>query len=332
MTMATVDLPLRQLRRALWRDSALSTDYLVLSAAACAIASFGLLSNSAAVIIGAMVIAPLMLPLRSLSLAILLGERLLLLRSLLSLAAGSLLGLGLAFAIGWVAGIPDFGSEVEARTGPTLLDLGVAIAAGGISAFAKLRPRIADTLPGTAIAVALMPPLCVIGITLSQGHWQEAGGALLLYGTNLLGITSAGLVVFRLVGVAPGRHLLRQPAGWLTLGMTLLLVIPLGLSFLRLVQQAQLERLLQRVVQRETITIGQRARLYGLKLDWNASPPLATLDLGAVEPPSPAQIQDVEALVARRIGRPMRLKINWLPIRTLEGGALQQPSGQRPQP
>lgn len=323
--MASVDLPLRQLRRALWRDSALGADYLVLSAAACAIASFGLLSNSAAVIIGAMVIAPLMLPLRSLSLAILLGERRLLLRSLLSLGAGSLVGLGLAFAIGWGAGIPDFGSEVLARTGPTLLDLGVAIAAGGISAFAKLRPRIADTLPGTAIAVALMPPLCVIGITLSQGQWQEAGGALLLYGTNLLGITSAGMLVFRLAGVAPGRHLLRQPAGWLTLGMTLLLVIPLGLSFLRLVQQAQLQRLLQRVVQRETITIGQRAQLYRVKLDWNASPPLATLDLGAEEPPSSVQIRDVEALVSRRLGQPMQLKINWLPIRTLDGQSPSRP-------
>jgi uncharacterized hydrophobic protein (TIGR00271 family) len=330
--MALVDLPLRQLRRALWRDSALGADYLVLSAAACAIASFGLLSNSAAVIIGAMVIAPLMLPLRSLSLAILLGEQRLLLRSLLSLGAGSLVGLGLAFAIGWVAGIPDFGSEVLARTGPTLLDLGVAIAAGGISAFAKLRPRIADTLPGTAIAVALMPPLCVIGITLSQGQWQEAGGALLLYGTNLLGITSAGMLVFRLAGVAPGRHLLRQPAGWLTLGMTLLLVLPLGLSFLRLVQQAQLQRLLQRVVQRETITIGQRARLYGLKLDWNTSPPLATLDLGAEEPPTAAQIREVEALVSRRLGQPMKLSINWLPIRTLGSDAVQPFLGPAPKP
>lgn len=72
---------------------------------------------------------------------------------------------------------PAYGSEVLARSKPNLLDLGVAVAAGGISGFAKVQPKISATLVGTAIAVALMPLVCVIGLGLSQADWSLSLGA-----------------------------------------------------------------------------------------------------------------------------------------------------------
>lgn len=86
--------------------------------------------------------------------------------------------------------------EVLARSEPTLLDLGIAIAAGGISGYAKVEPKVSSSLAGTAIAVALMPPVCVIGLGLSQADWSLSLGATLLYLTNLLGITLSCMLVF----------------------------------------------------------------------------------------------------------------------------------------
>ncbi|MBW4595831.1 MAG: DUF389 domain-containing protein [Brasilonema angustatum HA4187-MV1] len=80
----------------------------------------------------------------------------------------TLVAVVLAWLIGSLVGLPEFGSEVVARCQPTLLDLGIAIAAGAISGYAKVQPKISSSLAGTAIAVALMPPICVIGFGLSQ--------------------------------------------------------------------------------------------------------------------------------------------------------------------
>ncbi|MGQ9872893.1 DUF389 domain-containing protein [Leptodesmis sp.] len=144
----------------------------------CAIATFGLLANSAAVIIGAMIIAPLMLlPVRGIAFGALEGDVALLRRGITSIMVGTMLALGLACGLGRLVGISNFGTEVLARGEPTLLDLGVAVVAGGISGYAKVQPKISGSLAGTAIAVALMPPICVIGLGISQADWSLSWGA-----------------------------------------------------------------------------------------------------------------------------------------------------------
>uniref|UniRef100_A0ACD5GZV3 DUF389 domain-containing protein n=1 Tax=Desertifilum tharense IPPAS B-1220 TaxID=1781255 RepID=A0ACD5GZV3_9CYAN len=163
------------------------------------------------VIIGAMVIAPLMLPLRAVAFAALEGDFLLFRKGFVSVVVGTAIAVFLSAMVGLLVGIPEFGSEVLSRTQPTLVDLGIAVAAGGVSGFAKLRPEINDAVAGTAIAVALMPPICVVGLTLSQGSWTFGSGAFLLYLTNLLGIVLACMLVFILSGYTkvqscPGGH------------------------------------------------------------------------------------------------------------------------------
>jgi uncharacterized hydrophobic protein (TIGR00271 family) len=183
--------PPEKLRQELLDDSTLNLNFLVLVVTSCIIATLGLLTNSAGVIIGAMIIAPLMNPLRGLAFGALIADRVLLRGSLLTLAVGIVLSIFTSGLIGGLFQIPSlsFGSEILARTQPTLADLGVALAAGGVSGFAKIRPKVSDVLAGTAIAVALMPPLCVVGISLSQKSLPYSSGSFLLFLTNLLGIT-----------------------------------------------------------------------------------------------------------------------------------------------
>ncbi len=189
-------IPILQLRESLIRDSKLTQSYLVLIISSCLIATFGLVINSSAVIIGAMIIAPLMLPLRGLSFAALEGDLTLLRSSFTAIALGSIIAVGTSCLVGLAINLPSVGSEVASRTQPNMIDLLIALVAGGISGYAKIRPAIGDAIPGTAIAVALMPPLCVVGLTLSQAEWQLAQGATLLYLTNLIGISFACLIVY----------------------------------------------------------------------------------------------------------------------------------------
>lgn len=103
-------------------------------------------------------------------------------------------------SLGLFTRLPTFGSKILARSEPTLLDLGIAIAAGSISGYAKVEPKISGSLAGTAIAVALMPPVCVIGLGLSQANFSLSFGATLLYLTNLLGITLSCMLTFLIAG------------------------------------------------------------------------------------------------------------------------------------
>ena len=210
------------------RDAELNEVFLVLSVGASLIATLGLLANSAAVVIGAMVVAPWITPLRAAAFAILLGEVRLLGRSLRTLLVGVATTTLLSLILGWVAGLPQFGTEVLSRTEPNLLDLGIALVAGGLATYAKLRSDAVSSMAGTAIAVALVPPVCVMGLLLSHEQWSAASGAGLLFTTNLLGILTGGLVLMAWKD-RQFRYVLRRShlsaASFLLTG---LLLIPLG--------------------------------------------------------------------------------------------------------
>ena len=121
-------------------DARLDADFLVLTLSASLIVSFGLLADSAGVVIGAMVIAPWILPLRSMSFGML-HDPSLVGRSLLTLAAGFAITVSLSALVGAGVGMPVFGAEVAARTSPNLLDLGIALVAGAAAVYAKIRSR-----------------------------------------------------------------------------------------------------------------------------------------------------------------------------------------------
>lgn len=300
----TAQMPVQQLQEELLEESRLAAGYLILIIGSCAIATFGLLSNSTAVIIGAMIIAPLMLPIRGLAFGALEGNLLLFRRGLVSVAVGTLLAVGLAWALGRMVGLTSFGSEVLSRSQPTLLDLGIAVAAGGISGYAKVQPKVSGSLAGTAIAVALMPPICVIGLGLSQGNSGLSLGAILLYLTNLLGITLSCMLTYLLAGYTPLRKA-RRALGW-TIGLTAILLVPLGFSFAQLIRQSQLESSLEAALVNRTITF-QRIDLLGIDTNWVSNPPEVRLNVRSQEPITPRQVQLLETFLENETGQPFTL-------------------------
>lgn len=235
-------------------DAVPRSSFYVLVLLSTAIASYGLLANSTAVVIGAMLIAPLMGPIYGIALGLLREDRRLFFAAVLSEAIGIVLAVGLALIIGSLPLRPDFGSEILVRTKPNLYDLVVAIVAGVAGAYARSSERISPTLPGVAIATALVPPLAVCGLCLSDARWDAAFGSFLLFITNLLAIEIAAAVVFALAGLTlmpatDGRTI----AGLLRrFAVPVLLLIPISLFLLRtltvMVREDRLSRNLRSII------------------------------------------------------------------------------------
>jgi uncharacterized hydrophobic protein (TIGR00271 family) len=214
------------------------TSYSVMLFLSVAIATLAILQDSTAVVIGAMLIAPLMTPIMGTAAAIVNGwkERM---TSSLVLVAVSVIG---AIAVAWIiatwtpALVPIAANgQITSRVSPTLLDMGIALAAGAAGAYATVDDRVSASLPGVAIAVALVPPLGVVGVTLRAELFDDALGAFLLFSTNFVSIILASVVVFFLTGFSPvrrfidERHDVINVLGTVVVG-ALIIMIPLGIS------------------------------------------------------------------------------------------------------
>lgn len=187
--------------------------YAALMAFATAIATFGVKADSTAVVIGAMLIAPLMSPIMAVSASILMGWPHRVLLSARRVALGVAIGIGGSFLLSLIS--PEFvaitsNSEVLSRTSPTMLDLLIALAAGAAGGYAVTHPRVGNSLPGVAIAVALAPPLAVVGYSLEQLEFGFAFGAFLLFLTNLVGIVIAAGSTYVLSGYSPWTRVTQQ--------------------------------------------------------------------------------------------------------------------------
>lgn len=180
--------------------------FAALMAFASVIASFGVAVESTAVVIGAMLVAPLMVPLMGIALAVPMGWP----RRLRRCAGVALSGVGIAITTGVLVGAAGSrnvdvttNTEILSRISPTAADLAIAIAAGAAGAYALARRDVSDSLPGVAVAIALVPPLTVVGLCWQQGAWDAGNGALLLFLTNAAAIIVAGGTMFVVVGAAP---------------------------------------------------------------------------------------------------------------------------------
>ncbi len=171
--------------------------FWVLLGCSAVIAATGVLADSTAVVIGAMVIAPLGTPIYGMAAALATGIRVR--PALMRVIGGALLAIAIGAAVDLATlqrFAVDANPQVLARVSPGLSDLMVAFATGIAGSMALVRTDISPALPGVAIAISLVPPLTVVGITLAAGQWEMAFGAALLFGTNMLAILLAGLLVF----------------------------------------------------------------------------------------------------------------------------------------
>jgi len=231
--MIQVNVP--QLRRderlALFDDveskSRWSFDFAALMALATLIAGMGLLVNSGAVVIGAMLVAPLMMPLIGSGLALVQGNWPLCKRALCAVIRGFLVALMLGFGMGMVARFLDLGitEQLEMRGSPNVLDLGVALVSGIAASYCVARPKLSGALAGVAIAAALVPPIATVGICLALGAISIAKGAALLFGTNVVAVVLGAGVNFFLAGIR-GKH---RSGEWARRGLIVLALICAGL-------------------------------------------------------------------------------------------------------
>lgn len=170
------------------------------------IAAMGVIGDSTAVVIGAMLIAPLINPMMGMALSLSSGWPARLGRSASAVVGGAGISVGSGFVLSAVFGAAvslETNTQVTSRANPTLGDLMIAVAAGAAGAYALSRRDVSSSLPGVAIAIALVPPLSVVGVALEKGDGAAALGTMLLFLTNLAAILVVGAIVFVLTGVAP---------------------------------------------------------------------------------------------------------------------------------
>ena len=217
-----------------------------------------MLGDSTATVIGAMIIAPLMRPIMATAAALVMGD--------MKRAGASFLvvvvGVAGVIGVGWLLTLVNFtavvsfetNSQITGRISPSLIDLFAALAAGAAGAFAMSRDDVADSLPGVAISISLVPPLCVVGVGLAEGETVAAWGAMLLFLTNFLSILLAGGGVLALLGlsVAATTQLKadtqRRALFFVVIGV-MLVAIPLGVTTFRVYEESVAERATRRLAQ-----------------------------------------------------------------------------------
>ncbi|WP_240125623.1 DUF389 domain-containing protein [Thermomonas alba] len=280
--------------------------YAFMVVLSCGIATLGLLQNSAAVIIGAMLISPLMGPIINLGMGLATFDLRTVRESLVSLGAGIALALAIAMAIVWLSPLQEATSEILARTRPTLFDLLVAILSGLAGAYATVT-RKGETIVGVAIATALMPPLAVVGFGVAVANWAIAGGAAFLFMTNLLAIALSVTIIARWYGFG-GADSPKQTAwqAMLIVSTFLLLSIPLGLALQRIARQSRTELAVRATLEAEAARV--HGRVSTLRVD--ASNQRVLVDVVLMLPSHVARLEAVlETRLQRAVGHPVDVSL-----------------------
>lgn len=343
---------LDELHRSYDADAQLNESFVILTIGASLIATLGLLADNAAVVIGAMVVAPWILPLRVAVFAVLVGSGKLLRRSLITLAGGALITTGISMGLGLIARgnglliIDAFPDEIKARLTPTVLDLGIALAAGAIATYAKVNPGAVSSMAGTAIAVALVPPVCVMGLMLAAQNLVDAQGAGLLYTANLLGILIGGICVLAIREPYFRDKLIRQRRSRLPLLLALGMATLVGYKLYGRYQQylykvkrdyakETIEISIRSYLKRGTATFGNNdaLELESVNFDWpdywetNSSPTMqVVVRVTDPETPSFKQVQIIQDKINNNLAKQfqgrklqMQMQVQRIHVSVVEG-------------
>ncbi|MFZ4719865.1 MAG: DUF389 domain-containing protein [Ilumatobacteraceae bacterium] len=293
--------------------------FWVLLLLASAIAAAGVVGDSTATVIGAMIVAPLMTPIMGTVLAITTADRANLVRSVLLVVGGACAAIAVGYLMGLlspIAVVASTSSQVAGRVNPRLIDLIAAVATGAVGAFAQCRDDVSDTLPGVAIAISLVPPLAVVGLTLEGGAPSESWGALLLFLTNVAAILLTGVIVMSLFKVqhfAPTREesgFSRRVAVTVVVVFVVLIAVPLVVASTSLTRARQ-----------DEVRIGSVATAWAEQHDWSVisvGPIGRTLTVtiaGAPPAPDPNGLRD--AMDAAGLGG-LDVSVRMVPVESVD--------------
>ena len=305
-----------EVREDLTEDARPGRDYFILIVLSSIIATLGLLLNSPAVVIGAMLVAPLMSPILGFSLGIVLGEVRLVRTSLESMFKGVMATVIVSILVGLLSPLKVMTPEIMARTQPTLLDLFIALASGMAGAYALSRKEVSAALPGVAIAAALAPPLSVVGLGLANGNMQAASGALLLFVTNLITISLAGVIIFTLLGIHP-LNLLPEVQKRIRRGITamiflvVIITIPLGLIMNDIIQKGREHQTIQHVLKESDLLINYS----DLEIDRSRAKGqlFISTTVRSADPLSQEDVNELDLALESALGQPVTLDVITLP-------------------
>ena len=348
-------IPAADLTLAMQKASIPSFGYFFMLGLASTIATLGLLSDSAPAIIGAMIIAPLMAPIMSLTFGVVIFDRQMIIRSVLSVVSGAVPVVVFSYASVILLGLRVAGSEILSRTSPSLIDLGVAMAAGGAAAFAYTRRSIMTSIAGVAIAVALVPPLAVTGIGLAMGRETSAEeglslaeiglysggvsiaqGAFLLFLTNLIGIVAVGIAVFAAHRYG---HWKAAVAGLVMAALgSAFLIEPLGESFRRLYVKSTALRLIATLTTKRPDIFSREAKIESIFVTHRGDQ--LYVDISSFAPRATTEdfqkrVDLFQQYLSAELKEPVHLQVQMIPVEmlrfkagpsTAEGDATETPN------
>jgi uncharacterized hydrophobic protein (TIGR00271 family) len=301
-----------ELREQMSKSANPGVNYFVLIVLSSIIATLGLLLNSAAVVIGAMLVAPLMSPILGFSLGMVLSDVRLIRLSIEAVFKGVALALLMSIVIGILSPFKELTGELMARTQPNLLDLVVALTSGMAGAYALARKDVSAALPGVAIAAALMPPLSVAGLGLSWGEPQIAGGAFLLFLTNIASISLAGVIVFLVLGVRPQtwqpearRQIQRGLVGFIVL--LAVITIPLAVIMADIVQDTAMHQSIQDVL--ETEASAQDAEMVMFEVQEEGDSLVIVATIRSVQALNQETVDEMADTLSAHLDQPVTLEI-----------------------
>ncbi len=310
--------------RTVRRDARPDIDYFIMMGLSAAIATFGLLQNSGAVIIGAMLVAPLFTPILALSLSIVQGDMPFFQVAVESSIKGIALAVGLALVLTGFSPLTELTNEIIVRSQPNLFDLLIALASGIAGAYAIARKDVATSLPGVAIAAALVPPLSVVGIGLAHGNLAVAGGSALLFATNLVAIVLSGAITLMLLGFLPrkrDRQDIRLRWAFFVILFSLgLILIPLfsisSRTLTTLNSKRAVAQLLSEEISADSLILG------GYEIDFQRDSWVVSVQLLAVEPPPEGFADHLREEMEKISNQPVELHLIVLPVQSIQSPAL----------
>lgn len=180
---------------------------LILSAV---ITTFGIVLNNVAIVIGGMLVSPLLSPILAISMGIVMADQKLILRSFRVLVLALIYVIVVSFIFSVFIINKELNNEILSRVHPNLIYFGVALASGIAAAFALAKEEFSERMVGVAVAIALLPPLSVMGIGIAYWNLSVVSGSLALFLLNLFGILSGSLIIFSLLRFYPEKKVAQQ--------------------------------------------------------------------------------------------------------------------------
>ncbi len=310
--------------------------YFIMNILSAIIASYGLVTNSAAVVIGAMLVAMMLGPITGIALAIIDHRMPLLRKSLITVIVGVSLVVLVGFIVGWLHKDQPLTAEILSRTQPTSMDLMIALAGGTAGAYAMVSPHLSVAVVGVAVATALVPPLAASGILFANGETQLGLGALLLALTNIIAIQFTNALVLWLLGF---RRLVDddyKSSTYLTFlrrnAVTLLLLGGLG-TYLTINLQTNAKQQVFESSVKEAINsyfIDKGNVLTNTQFDTSEENKVVRAVIRGETTPTSYDVRQIETVITQDMAEnfpeylPIKLQLRYLPVQVIESNPLIQ--------